>query len=79
MYKEEQEIVACFFGDGALQDFVEVLLINGYFAGLELLDALFVDVGAVHFMAGGRQASASYKSNIPTPNHGQPHDEFSLS
>ena len=52
------------------QDFAEVELVDGDFAGVEHGDAFGVDVGADDFVAGFGETGAGDETYIPTANYG---------
>ncbi len=66
------------FPDGLLKDFAEVLLVDGNFAGFQLVDAIRVDVGAKHFVARRGEACSSHQSNVTTPDYRQSHLSISF-
>ncbi len=51
------------------QNLVQVVLVDGNLAGLQLRDARSVDVRADHFMAGFRQARARNQTHITATDH----------
>src|SRR5437763_1407367 len=78
-----------FAGDGSVgnapclacgsENFFEVLFVDWYAAGLELGDAIAINVRADDFMSGLRQAGSGNKSDVSTSDDGKTQKKPSLS
>jgi hypothetical protein len=67
-----------FFLDGPLKDLVEMLLVDGNLARLELGNAIFVDIRAEDFMTRRGETSAGHQPNVTTPDYRQTHVHVSF-